>query len=221
MFCLYCGTDLPVDARFCSSCGKQQSGERGVGPGSLERIGAPPYAYEFFMYLKYATPEPSARFWARAARTAEPPNFFATMPLGTLSVFPEYLVFLTTSASDYADQTAASWALERAADAHEVYRLVNRLRTELGSLLLDLAESSTKSAQEKREREQIVAAIAGPNSFYIPLNQVREVETGKNSSNNDYLRVSSSNQDFLIHEQYESNPFDLHLSTVLRLAQDG
>jgi hypothetical protein len=150
-------------------------------------------------YLKYLDRNPNVKaikhFKCGAIR-GERVRFFSTAPAGECFLYPEFLIFLTKSKAGAGLRTffTNAWNLGDATFLRWAKNPMN--------ILVDVAKSIHAFASPK----QLDKMLANPNSIFVPLSQLRSIQTGRDWTQGNYIILNTNNGDIVLVEHISDYP---------------
>jgi hypothetical protein len=167
-------------------------------------------------FLEYVAENPNARpafhLKVRAMPASTPPTFAYTMPLGDAIAFSGFLVFLTTVTDKPGAKIAWNFMVEYMADNIRTRMTIARWATHPASILADVAKALASKGPKEHKLEQ---ALASPNSFYVPFDRLQRVEAGRQLTQGPYVKVSTLDGDYILHQDAAVEPWLKGMKTAL------
>src|SRR5215218_10137252 len=105
----------------------------------------PPNLQEFLAYVEHSKEiRPEHQFWARVALGDNAPTFSYTLPLGEVILYPQFLVFLTTSNEAPGAKLMLKEYLQAVAATYKAASMLNGWVENPATLLFDVAKWLTR-----------------------------------------------------------------------------
>ncbi|HEX8730967.1 MAG TPA: hypothetical protein VF725_02800 [Ktedonobacterales bacterium] len=166
-------------------------------------------------FLAYIAEQPNARpafhLHVRCMPAEQPPTFGYTMPLGDVFAFPEFLVFLTTTNNKPGAGIMLKTMVEMMQENLAYRAKLARWVTHPASILVDVAKALATSGLKDNRLEQ---ALASPNSFFVPMSQIRSVEPGRQLTQGLYIKVGTSSGSYIIKQDAAVESWWKGMSTI-------
>jgi|SRR5580693_2537526 hypothetical protein len=157
-----------------SHCSLQAAANVRVKPPSEEvRImETSPHLQDFLAYLEQGTDlKPEHQFWARVALADTAPTFSYTLPRGEVILYPQFLVFLTTSKDAPGANLMLKEAVQMMAETYKTAFKLNKWVTHPATLLFEVAKWLSR---DFRNENTLASALINPNSIYVPVGSIRD-----------------------------------------------
>ncbi|WIG61823.1 MAG: hypothetical protein OJF49_004572 [Ktedonobacterales bacterium] len=164
-------------------------------------------AADFVKYLaEHPNIRPTKAFDAMAAEAEKLPWPY-TWPKGNVLIYPEYLVFLTTRHYKTGVMAFGEAMLAGMREQFKLYEWV----TDPTSLITDL---TGKLIDKYKDPAALSAALGNPNSFFVRLDEVRDVTSGGGYAKGDffkppYIRIATTTSCFILHMSADFSPWNL------------
>ncbi len=152
-------------------------------------------------YLKYLHDHPgitAIKQFKCGASHGKPPAFYSTAPAGNCFLYPEFLIFLTTSKSD----TGWKSFLDNALDFMSADLAFMRWVNDPINLLKDVVKSINAYMKPKEMEE----ALSNPNSIFIPFHIITSVDAARDWSQGNHILVHTNEGDIAILEHISDCP---------------
>ena len=164
-------------------------------------------AADFVKYLaEHPNIRPTKAFDAMAAEAEKLPWPY-TWPKGNVLIYPEYLVFLTTRHFKTGMMAFGEAMLSGLREQFKLYDWV----TDPTSLITDL---TGKLIDKYKDPAALSAALANPNSFFVRLDDVRDVTSGGGYAKGEflkppYIRIATTTSCYILHMSADYSPWNL------------
>ncbi|BAZ04319.1 hypothetical protein [Calothrix sp. NIES-3974] len=145
----------------------------------------------FLRYISTSGHKSIKKFSARAALLAKPPNFFRTLPLGSVVVYPDFIIFLTLNTNS----PGYSLLFKEVFDKVNAFKTVTGWVTEPSSLVDFLFEKLPEAFERKSDVEKM---FSNPNSFFVSLESVKSVVANFNFSQGHSITVKTATKSFVV-----------------------
>ncbi|HEX6817243.1 MAG TPA: hypothetical protein VF120_02640 [Ktedonobacterales bacterium] len=153
---------------------------------------------QFLEYIgEHPDHRPTAHILARAQQRETVPHPY-TMPGGHLYVFPEFLVFLTTTTTKPGAGLMFKEFIDMEVSTFRTAATLHKWAAHPASLLIDVAKALA-TGNSARNEEALATALLNANSFFVPLEHIDAVDVGRHMAQT-YLRLHTPGGSFIIHE---------------------
>lgn len=153
---------------------------------------------QFLEYIgEHPDHRPTAHILARAQQRETVPHPY-TMPGGHLYVFPEFLVFLTTTTTKPGAGLLFKEFIDMEVSTFRTAATLHKWAAHPASLLIDVAKALATDNTARNE-EALATALLNVNSFFVPLEHIEAVDVGRHMAQT-YLKVRTPGGSFIIHE---------------------
>lgn len=218
VLCPHCQQALVVSSKYagqhmlCPGCGgtftvpspalRPEAAAENVTASAQPQTVCPPsltHKEQFLAFLsEHPDSAPVCEFIARAARAAQIPHFSLGYPLGDVVAYHGFLAFLT----DVVDEPGIGVGLK--AVVEHVQRNFGK-KQGLASLLRTFVNGPSRRLQND---QAVNAALASPNSFFVPLSEITEVEyhRGIPLYRTAKIRVAYGNQSVVLCQDENAEP---------------
>jgi hypothetical protein len=160
----------------------------------------PLFLEEFLLYIANHPEVRASKQFVCGARPGEKPVLFSSLPAGEVFVYPEFLAFLTESnaSGEWYDLTAL-WE-----DVGPQVRWLYKMSQ--WNNPINLLEDLAKTINNFLTPKTLEKAMANPNSFFIPLRAVVEVEAGWSWHQGCSIKIVTPKQPFVLCSHVAERP---------------
>lgn len=149
-----------------------------------------PYIERFLQYLGENPDVAATKQFVCSAYIGKKPFNVTLTPIGIVSLYPEYIIFLTDSKAKpggFRQFVSQFW------DEFSPYLTAHRLVTQPYTIVFDLARSMGRNGDE----EFFNQALTSPNSFIVPLDKIKKVDTSRNFQGN-FIHITTFDRELTL-----------------------
>lgn len=173
-----------------------------------------PYLKEFLAYVaENPSIKPIKQFPARAAVNDKPPQFFRTLPMGDVIIYPKFLVFLTLEKCSPGYSLIFKQIIQETCSEFNMIFKMSEIAENPLKLLNEISKWISKKYQNEDRLEE---ALTDSYSIFAPLDyDIISVETGRYLSQGCYIKILFPGRSIVICQELEyKNPIGIFRSLI-------